>query len=346
MSQLKYEFKTTTITELLCDKTIEIPAHQRPEMWQLKRQTALIDTIMSGRPMPNITLRSEVKDSNETLWLEDGQQRYITMKKFEECKLTWCNKTYERLSAKETLQFLTYKISVLQYKNATYNETIQIFDDFQNGIALTNGQRFFARMDTQLVKYARERFMTPGKYYNKRMKAIFGDHFWYKDDNNDKYNDNDTKSKKNLTNIMALAGCVAHGSKNLKYMTTSYDILGPMLQELFDELVADELVEKLLKIFEEANNRTGSPLTKAEKKQFWSVGYISGYILASIILKPDYTIWAKRWVEYIVDIRKKPSTIELLHDNIPTSRNWNIDRWETGLKNLETLPSNKNIISI
>jgi hypothetical protein len=324
MSRLQFDFSVRSICDICQDESINVPEHQRPEMWQQKRQEALIETIMSGRPMPNITFRFEVKDNSIVHWLEDGQQRYISITKFVDNNLSWSGRLFSDLTERERIHFLSYKVSILIYKNATIDETIKIFDDFQNGVALTPGQRFHARLNTRLVKYARERFLTHGRYYHTRMAAIFGPHDYTKD----------TKTKKNLMNAMALAGGVAHG---VNFMTTSYDVLGPKLNDQFDEHLADAHVEKLLMIFETANEQ--SSCTMAHKKKLWPIGYITGYILATILNCTYDTYWMDKWVDYLVDIRNGVRTISILHYNMPACRSWNAERWLIGYRNIQNPPS-------
>ncbi len=325
MPRLQYEFITRNAREILEDESIQIPEHQRPEMWQPKRQEGLIETIMSGRPMPNLTFRFDLVDGQLVHWLEDGQQRYISMKKFYEGKLPWNGRLYKDLGDMERVHFLSYKISILIYKNASLDETIRIFDDFQNGVALTPGQRFHARISTPLVRYARGRFLTRGQGFYDRMTTVFGPHDYTKD----------TKTKKLLMNAMALAGGAAHG---INFITTSYDILGPMLNREFSEEEADTRIDQLLKIFERAD--ADCAITVAQKKKQWAVGYLSGYILATLIEFPDdIENWSNTWVEYICDMRDDTRSISLLHYGMPASRNWNAERWRVGYNNLINPPS-------
>lgn len=324
MPRLSYTFETRCVGELLEDETTQIPDHQRPEMWQPKRQEALIETIMSGRPMPNLTFRSEIHDNQMTNWLEDGQQRYISMKKFSENRLAWKGKFYRDLSSDEIVSFRSYKLSILNYKNATMEETIQIFDDFQNGVALTPGQRFHARMATPLVKYARDRFLKPGQHFHTRMKEVFGPHDHTKD----------TKTKKNLMNVMALAGGLAFG---VEFITTSYDILGPKLHQPFDEAKADALMNHILEVYEEVER--AHHITTKQKNKYWPVGHTTGYILASFLEHPDDIENLKLlWANYLVDVRENTQPIALLHHNMPASRNWNAERWRVGYNNIMNPP--------
>jgi hypothetical protein len=250
--------------------------------------------------------------------LEDGQQRYISMKKFLNNQLDYENVFYKDFKEDQRFKFLTYKIPILTYENASRAEIIQIFDNLNHGVPLSPGHRFHARLDSPLVKYARERLLTPEKHFYSRASAIWGAHPFNKD----------TKTKKNLMNAMALAGGAAHG---VECITTSYDVLGPLLQNTFDTSKADGFLDKLIAVYEAAD--AVYAITPVDKKKQWDAGKISGYILASLIhgYTPDLV---EMWSSYIVNVRKGDDTLAVLHAKKPASRNWNSNRWRIGYENV------------
>ena len=319
----KYEYGVSSIGALIGDESLEIPEHQRGEMWNFKRQESLIETIMLGHPMPNLMRRAVVVDGCIIHYLEDGHQRYITMKKFNEGNLVWKGRRYADLTEHERMHFHTYTISMLTYRGGTIADVIRIFDVIQNGVPLNPGQRFHSRINTPLVKYARQ-IITPGTQFYARITSVFGAH-------NYAY---DTISKKMLMNAMALAGGAAHG---INFITTSYDILGPKLMDEFDEAVANNRIDKVLCIFERADALKA--ITLQQQKKQWNVGQLTGYILASLVKYPeDADVWSDKWVSYICDIRDGTSSIDILHYNKPASRNWNEERWRIGLENINNPP--------
>jgi len=273
---------------------------------------------MQGRPMPPLIVRQTIEDGKCVRWLEDGQQRYKSMKNFYENKFSYKNTLYKDFSEADRVKFLTYKIPILTYENATTEETIEMFDNFQNGVPLTPGQRFHARLDTPLVKYARERLLTPDKHFYARAAAVWGPH----------ESKSDTKTKRVLMNAMAIAGGVAYGADHI---TTSYDVLGPILNKSFDMKQADSLLDKLLRVYELV--ATSQPFTPDEKKGHWPVGEFTGYVLASLIASPtNDTI--EKWAAYANDVRGKEDRYHELHANMPASRNWNAARWRQGYDNI------------
>jgi hypothetical protein len=319
MSSISYDVFCRSLSSVITDESVRIPEHQRPEIWSKSRQQGLVNTIMQGRPMPPLIIRETIDRGERIRWLEDGQQRYMSMRNFYENKFSYKNTLYKDFSENDRVKFLTYKIPILTYENATIEETIEMFDNFQNGVPLTPGQRFHARLDTPLVKYARERLLTPDKHFYGRAAAVWGAH----------QSNSDTKTKRVLMNAMAIAGGVAYGAD---HVTTSYDILGPLLNQPFDVKQADSLLDKLLQVYERAADEN-RPFTPDEKKAHWPVGELTGYILASLIGNPTDDIITK-WATYVKSARDKDDKYADLHANMPTSRNWNAGRWRQGYENI------------
>lgn len=319
-TRITYEFTSRSLRDIVNDTNIQIPEHQRPEIWNQKLQTQLIDTIMSGRPMPNITFREEINQGTRTLWLEDGQQRYISIKKFIDNRLQWNNRWYRDFTTDEQIHILTYRIGMLLYSNATYEETIAIFDTFQNGKPLSPGQRFHARRETPLVRYARERLLSSHQHFYDRASAVWGPHTF----------NSDTKTKRVLMNAMAIVGGIVRGVESI---TTSYDILGPHLSEEFDVAAADQLLDQLLRVYESANAR--QPSATSHKKHYWPVGNVTGYILATFLefpsIIPDLS---NKWSHFLVAARRGERNIDELLEGVPASRSWNSTRWRIGYLNI------------
>lgn len=326
-TNLTYRFSEVTNNDLLqmIDPERDIPEHQRPEMWNERHQVQLIDTVMSGLPMVSILIREEVQQSALKRWLEDGHQRFISIWKFYNNKIKWNNRSYSDFTVVEQLRFLSYKVPVLFYQNATPQETIQIFDYFQNGIPLTPGQRFHARLDTPLVRYARSRLLTPGQHFYDRASAVWGAH----------PHNQDTKTKKWLMNAIALCAGAAHG---VTYIVKSYEIIGPKLMDEINYERADMFLDALIRTFELADGRL--PIRPKEQKKIWNdIAGLCAYVLASYITYPDQIADLQRgWVDYIVSDRENGDNLKQLHHNAPPSRNMTPARWRIGYENVFVNP--------
>lgn len=110
---------------------------QRRNVWPPSAKTYLIDTILKGRPMPNIMIRSliDIKTKRTKREVIDGQQRLNAISEFATGKLTlgsragkYARLSYSDLEEEDKHTFLEYRIGVEQLSN-TDNETV--LDIFQ-----------------------------------------------------------------------------------------------------------------------------------------------------------------------------------------------------------------------
>lgn len=314
-----------TISDLLADDTIVIPEHQRAYVWTSSKQSGLIDTIMESLPTHALFLYQSVVDGKIQQDLEDGQQRWMTVKKFVNNEFMWkpvdqptIQRKYSDLTSAEQAKFQRYQFAICQMTNMTLETRLSLFQRLQDGIPLSNGQRFNAASNLPIVKLAKELMKDP------RCHEAWGDH-------------KETKTNTVLANAMAIASGLALGDTDL--ITTSYGILGPVLYKhkatpINKELVEERLI-KLLSVYTRVD--TLHPISATKKKQQWNVGKYTGYILYTI-LQTDRN-WLEDlelWANYIVGVRRDETTIRILRYNAPPSRNWNALRWQQGLQNVES----------
>jgi hypothetical protein len=112
------------------------PDFQRRSVWQTPAKSYLIDTILRGRPMPNIYLRTKTNLKTRRNYREvvDGQQRLRTINEFAGDKIVlsknageFAGLRYSDLDADSQQTFLTYHIGVVQLFNATDAEVFDVF---------------------------------------------------------------------------------------------------------------------------------------------------------------------------------------------------------------------------
>jgi hypothetical protein len=316
-------FYTISIHDLLADASVDIPAHQRPEIWDTRRKAALICTVLNGLPLGMLIFHESVEGGRRARWLEDGQQRYWSIFRYKqdafaagepgmECK-------YSELTPDQKARFNCYQIPILTYENATPKERLYIFQYLQNGVSLTSGQRFHAMSAmSPMVRYAQQLAT------NERLVRVFGFGAAGLKDN---------KSKTQLQNAMAITGGICLGAG---FITTSYDILGP---ELLKEVPADagDTLDTLLSVYEAVQEI--SPWSNRELKKYqWPVGKITGYMLWSIIeckrLRGDMAALMQAWIMFFGYVRSDRRILNVLHKGMPSSRNWTSERWRIGFENL------------
>jgi hypothetical protein len=327
-SNMRHRNFTTSVRDILsweADGLLRIPAHQRPEIWSIRKKSEFISTLLNGLPIPSLILHEKVEDGKLVRSLEDGQQRFWSLKRFKDNLFkarTYSHedKSYSDLSPEERASFNSYSIPVMAYENATEEERLRMFQYLQNGVPLTSGQRFNAmRSVSPLVRYATSTFMGE----NRRVSSIFGF---------GKKSLQDNKSKTQLSNAMALAGGIALGPS---FMTTSYEILGPELHKPIPDKT--NILENLITIYESAQEK--KQWTPAELKKYqWPIGKITGYILWSLIecddSKGDIEALKLGWITFLILLRKNINLLDVLHKKKPSSRNWTSERWKIGFYNI------------
>jgi hypothetical protein len=323
MQKMPFQVSQRRVQDLIADynaEVIAIPEHQRPYVWDAKRGSAFIDTIMKNLPTHAIFLYQKVVNGEIKRFLEDGQQRFLTIVYFVTGNsitqnVKWNTKRFADMSVTEQNTILNYMITVNLMENIDQTDRIMLFQRLQDGKALTSGQRFSALLDRPLVRLANSIIN------NERCHAIWGNH-------------RETKSKTVLANAIAIAAGLALTNDN--HITTSYEIIGPVLFEnpTIDNDLATHRLEQLLDVYKLADELV--QLTATEKKKQWKVGLYNGYILYTMRQQGrDWEHDKRMWVDYIVRVRREPSAILILQHNAPASRNWTRERWEQGLQNIE-----------
>jgi hypothetical protein len=113
------------------------PQFQRRPVWTDEQASYLIDTILSGLPIPEIYIRSSsTPDGNSRYEVVDGQQRIRAILLFgsndlelsgEEVSAKWLGKQFDDLSDSEKTSFWDYKIVVRDVSGASDLEIRDLF---------------------------------------------------------------------------------------------------------------------------------------------------------------------------------------------------------------------------
>jgi hypothetical protein len=327
---MPFQVTQRTIKDMITDAKVDIPVHQRPYIWLPRQAQAFLDTIMDGMPTLNLILYEEIVDGKLVRWVEDGQQRFMTVKKFFngdfEDKVKWNGKTFEDFTPDEKTRFLNYPFTVTTMEDVPYERRIALFQAIQEGTPLTNGQRFHASAHSPIVIFAKTILANPV------CANVWG---VPKDDS----------KKKNLANAVAVASGLAF--HNIDAITTSYDILGKneFLTKEFNLAEANARLVKLLSVYERADEICPTTLTK--KKPQFDAGKYTGYILYSMCLPDrDWEADKEMFAQFIARVRRDKSAMAILAWKKPATRNWNSGRWSQGLWNLDNLETVEHQISL
>jgi|SRR5579864_427625 len=139
------------------------PQFQRRPVWTEEQQSYLIDTILSGLPIPEIYLRSSSTPSGETRnEVVDGQQRIRSVLLFgsndlelsgEEVSAKWAGKRFEDLSDPEKIAFWDYQIVVRDVSGATDVEIRDLFKRLNiHSVVLNDQELRHARYSGRFIK--------------------------------------------------------------------------------------------------------------------------------------------------------------------------------------------------
>lgn len=305
---------------------ITIADHQRGYCWTPPRQRELVDTVLSGLPIPVIIL---FQRPNRTMSLEDGRQRLETLRRFRDNEFPLADgRTYADLSVEERTHFDLYPVPVLTYRSATNQQIIDIFNRFQNGSPLSVGERLHSLAEmSPLVRLARRLLLTAGEGFHNRATATWGI----------RATGDEKKRRKNLMTACAVVAGAAFDSAALSRKWGDFerrDEHGVMsLARDIDDAMVTLKIERLLRIYERVNGEFRISGKTAENK-LWNPGTYSGYIIHSLNSLPQES-WdelEERWVDFIVAGRRDPSVMNVLTDTVAAARSWTVDRWQNGCR--------------
>ena len=321
---MPYSVSQRTIKDLTEDPCIDIPDHQRPYIWNDKLGSNFIDTIMQGLPTQNIIVYQEVLNGRLKKWIEDGQQRYMTVKQFingELPNVKYQGKSYIELPEAYKTQIKTYQFTVCTMEDVPYETRVELFQRLQDGVKLTDGQRFNTSGAMPIVQLAKR------IQDDERIEEIWG-----------KQPENKSFSK--LANYVAIAAGLNLGSDD--HITSSYAVLKDELKTPINEMLVNERLDKLFDVYKRAQEECA--ITSKKKITEFPVGKYTGYILYNMRQADcDWEEDSQLWVDYIAECRRDPSQYWTIMFQKPASRNWTSERWSIGLNNVrnpDRVPAN------
>lgn len=141
---MKYETQTWPIRELIqvydAAHLNLSPAYQRNQVWGVRAQQKLLESILTGKPIPNFFLRKNDDGSYEMI---DGQQRARTILAYEKNLITdHENLTFERRvqqsprRAEAATRFLDYELTITLVTEVADNESIEAYYALLNSTGL------------------------------------------------------------------------------------------------------------------------------------------------------------------------------------------------------------------
>lgn len=331
MSTIQREHTTRSIEALVGEigVRIAVPIHQREYCWTEARQKKLIASLLRGMPMPTIVIRRKMTATDIEDTLEDGVQRLMTLRRFLQGEFTENNGLhFEELTERAKVLLTTYQTPVLIYSGATDAEAIEIFNNFQNGVPLSTGERLYSMSTlSPLVRYAKAMLMTPGAGLHDRASEFFG-----------AQTGTDSR-RKNLLSAVALIAGLGFG---IGLLSKKWGDLESIIASQFDEAAVTRKLNDILDIYRrvtEAAPRGGKALKTFQANWGNGVGYIAYCLsLQDESLPPEMRQGVDRlkdaWVLKLVEYRDSTSLKEVLARDGSKARSWNTARWQQGMMNL------------
>lgn len=333
MDQVSYnitEYAISILISWFISNRLKVAKHQRQsKIWPILYKQRFIDSNKKQHPCPLILI---YEDEQGQKWLEDGLQRISTINSFmnDEFGEENSNIKYSEWTEGMKESFKKHKLPVLLYSNADQITRVMIFDRFQNGSPLKEGERLNSLGYTILVTTTRHLLLADkdedgtlvtGKYYN-RLCSVLGEI---------KYGENDNRYKQ-LCEFTALMNGIAHGFINKPGISKKYNDLRETLFDHIDEDKACEIIEALLMILE--NAKTVEPID--DKKRLGLLrnpGNFLAPIVYSLSMNPRerWNEITTKWTNVIIDFARNPEMLTnketgLLKD-MNAARSWNNVRW-------------------
>jgi hypothetical protein len=149
-----FDSRTYSINDFVewnATKTLELnPKFQRRSVWTEKAKSFLIDTILSGKPIPKVFIRQKINVTTKTSVREvvDGQQRLRTILSFVNDGFVVSKRQnhdfggiyFSQLPVEMQAQILSYEVSVDLLINLPDSEVLDIFSRLNSYAVVLNEQ--------------------------------------------------------------------------------------------------------------------------------------------------------------------------------------------------------------
>jgi hypothetical protein len=316
------------------DAMVFVPEHQRDYVWKDGSKRKLIDSVVGGYPIPAIMVTQDEKNRYS---IEDGQQRIETLFLFYTNQFSYNGRNYSDFTDAEKKIFLDYTLLIIDTTGATPDEQQEIYDRLNQGVSLSDGEKFYNRRTKPLVKLSEDLIMTRGIGLSAMFMDAMGDYLLGPDKRHNK-----------LANAVAHVAGAAYGPQ---FISTSYNKLAHTLEGLnnvngsisINEALVRRRIEAVLNIFKDADEIQPCK-NPTKKKAQWKIGLYSAYILYSVIhTEGDAEMFdhiKMAWINFLVEVRRDPAVGSLLTKGMAKSNNITLERLEKGYENLLDMAEN------
>jgi hypothetical protein len=246
------------------------PSWQRDAVWSSKKKPALIESLINGIPIPEITLWLR---ADGTYVVVDGQQRLRAILEFMSGNYKANGDFYEDLTTEESDQLDETSVTVLLLGSENSEESVIAYYKLRNStsMALTTGELIKADSNAPIVVQTLKTF----EDRKILLEAVFGAK-------------TAAKRSSDLTNTVPYLASLIHGTTCL---TKSYGAIKGLLttisQEQVDAVRADysAKMETFIKLCRSILDVPANARLKAPWKGFPPLGKVS--LMWMTILNPD-----------------------------------------------------------
>ena len=247
------------------------PVWQRDAVWSSKKKPALIESLINGIPIPEITLWLR---ADGVYVVVDGQQRLRAILEYMAGDYKANGDFYEDLTTEESDQLEDTSVTVLLLGSENSEESVISYYKLRNSTstALTTGELIKADSETPVV------VQTLKTFENRKilMEEVFGAK-------------KPAKRSSDLTNTVPYLTSLLHGPNCL---TKSYgaikDLLASVTQAQVDAVTPDynAKMDTFIKLCRSILNVPGNARLKTQWKGFPPLGKVS--LMWMTILNPDF----------------------------------------------------------
>ncbi|EOU1990251.1 hypothetical protein BFS06_11415 [Clostridium perfringens] len=143
----------------------ELLIQRKDNIWDLKRKTRLINSILLDYPIPPVYSKTENINGKEVKHFLDGKQRLTTILGFinDEFKLDKniedyneeiiAGKYFSQLSDEVKDKIMSHSIDVVSLDNVSDDEIVEVFDRLNNGVSLNNIEKTRPLMGIDMTQY-------------------------------------------------------------------------------------------------------------------------------------------------------------------------------------------------
>jgi len=214
---------------------LRIPDHQRFYVWPEAKQAILIDSIMNNSPLPLMVFTEQIvqngSGSGSAWFVQDGQQRLITLQRFVQGEFVWNHQKFSDLNEDDRMNFLGYTITCEIVHNPNPDQIACIFERLNCGKPLTDNDKFWNRRESMAVSFTLNKLMHCSEladYFKKYVGKI-----------------GSGKSRSQLADIVSAV--VAISRQSVDCIATSYDKAG----QYVCEPISEEMQEYIIRVFQE-----------------------------------------------------------------------------------------------